>query len=75
MTKHNGANERVKRDYYRYLKEAKGRDDATIDAVAKSLSRFEELDRAKEFVASTVNRRSPSSGGWRTRLTSGRESG
>lgn len=49
MTKHNGANERVKRDYYRYLKEAKGRDDATIDAVAKSLSRFEDSTGRKEF--------------------------
>ncbi len=49
MTKHNAANERVKRDYYRYLKEAKGRDEATIDAVAKSLARFEESTKRKEF--------------------------
>lgn len=49
MTKHNAANERVKRDYYRYLKEAKGRDEATIDAVAKSLARFEESTKRKDF--------------------------
>lgn len=49
MTKHNAANERVKREYYRYLKEAKGRDEATIDAVAKSLARFEESTGRKEF--------------------------
>lgn len=49
MTKHNAANERVKRDYYRYLKEAKGRDEATIDAVAKSLARFEDSTGRKEF--------------------------
>lgn len=49
MTKHNAANERVKRDYYRYLKEAKGRDEATIDAAAKSLARFEESTGRKEF--------------------------
>lgn len=49
MTRHNAANERVKRDYYRYLKEAKGRDEATIDAVAKSLARFEELTKRKDF--------------------------
>jgi integrase len=49
MTKHNAANERVKRDYYRYLKEAKGRDEATIDAVAKSLVRFEDSTSRKEF--------------------------
>lgn len=49
MTKHNAANERVKRDYYRYLKEAKGRDEATIDAVAKSLARFEASTKRKDF--------------------------
>jgi site-specific recombinase XerD len=49
MTKHNAANERVKRDYYRYLKEAKGRDEATIDAVAKSLARFEDSTKRKDF--------------------------
>lgn len=49
MTKHNAANERVKRDYYRYLKEARGRDEATIDAVAKSLARFEDSTGRKEF--------------------------
>ena len=49
MSKHNGANERIKREYFRYLKEAKGRDDATIDGVAKSLARFEESTRWKDF--------------------------
>lgn len=49
MTKHNAANERIKRDYFRYLAEAKGRDEATIDAAAKSLARFEESTKAKDF--------------------------
>ena len=49
MTKHNAANERIKRDYFRYLAEAKGRDEATIDGVAKSLARFEESTRKKDF--------------------------
>jgi integrase len=49
VTKHNAANERIKRDYYRYLAEAKGRDEATIDGVAKSLARFEESTRGKDF--------------------------
>ena len=49
MTKHNAANERIKRDYFAYLKEAKGRDEATIDGVAKSLDRFEESTNAREF--------------------------
>lgn len=49
MTKTNPANERIKREYFRYLKEARGRDDATIDGVAKALVRFEECTRAKDF--------------------------
>lgn len=49
MAKHNAANERIKRDYCRYLKEAKGRDEATIDAVAKSLARFEDSTGRKDF--------------------------
>ena len=49
MTKTNAANERIKRDYFRYLREADGRDEATIDGVAKSLARFEETTRAKDF--------------------------
>lgn len=49
MAKTNAANERIKRDHFRYLKEALGRDEATIDGVAKSLSRFEEATGAREF--------------------------
>ena len=49
MTKTNPANERTKREYFRYLAEAKGRDEATIDGVAKSLARFEEATRARDF--------------------------
>ena len=49
MTKTNAANERVKRDYLRYLKEARGRDETTLDRVAKSLVRFEEDTGRKDF--------------------------
>jgi integrase len=49
MAKHNAANERIKREYFAYLVEAKGRDDATIDGVAKSLARFEEATKARDF--------------------------
>lgn len=49
MTKHNAKNERIKREYFHYLVEAKGRDEATIDSVAKSLARFEQSTRAKDF--------------------------
>lgn len=49
MTKHNAANERIKRDYFAYLKEAKGRDESTISGVAKSLARFEQSTKARDF--------------------------
>ncbi|WP_231462937.1 site-specific integrase [Sphingomonas sp. URHD0057] len=47
--KHSATNERIKRDYFAYLKEAKGRDEATIDGVAKALARFEESTQARDF--------------------------
>ncbi len=49
MTKHSAANERIKREYFAYLKEAKGRDEVTIDGVAKSLARFEDSTKARDF--------------------------
>jgi integrase len=49
MTKHNAANTRIKREYFAYLKEAQRRDEASIDAVAKALARFEEANGHKDF--------------------------
>jgi len=49
MTKATAANERIKREYFRYLKEAHGRDEATIDGIAKSLARFEEATGDRDF--------------------------
>lgn len=49
MTKHNGANERIKREYFDYLAQAKGRDETTIDGVAMSLARFELSTGHKDF--------------------------
>lgn len=49
MTKYNPANERIKRQYFDYLREAKRLSVQTVDAVAKSLSRFEEFTRYREF--------------------------
>ena len=49
MAKINASNERIKREYFRYLREARGRNEATIDGVAKALSRFEESTRARDF--------------------------
>lgn len=49
MAKSNAANERIKREYFAWLREAKGRDAATIDRVAASLARFEASTRYKDF--------------------------
>ena len=49
MIKHSGPNERVKRRYLLWLKDAKGRDEASLDAVAKAIDRFEEYSKHKDF--------------------------
>jgi site-specific recombinase XerD len=49
MTKRNAANERVKRRYLQFLKDVKGRDEASIDAVAKAIDRFEEHSKHRDF--------------------------
>ncbi|CAN5475081.1 hypothetical protein BH11PSE7_BH11PSE7_00120 [soil metagenome] len=49
MTKHNPANERIKRQYFTYLKEAKRYSEATVDAVAKALARFEVDTKYRDF--------------------------
>src|ERR1017187_4019280 len=49
MMKHNPENERIKREYFVYLKEAKRHSEPTVDAAAKGLSRFEEYNRYRDF--------------------------
>lgn len=49
MTKCNPKNERLKKDYFRYLSEAKGKSAATLDGIRKSLHRYEEYHRLKNF--------------------------
>jgi integrase len=51
MTKHNPENERIKRQYFLYLKEAKRYSEASVDAAAKALSRFENYTRHRDFKA------------------------
>src|ERR1035437_3443525 len=51
MTAHNPSNERIKRQYLAYLKEAKRHSEATVDAVAKALSRFEADTKFRDFKA------------------------
>jgi integrase len=51
MIKHNANNERIKRQYFIFLKEAKRQNEASVDAVAKSVSRFESCTKYKDFKA------------------------
>ena len=49
MTKHNPKNERIKRQYFSYLREAKRQSEASVDAVAAALARFEAYNRHKDL--------------------------
>jgi len=49
MTKTNAQNERIKRAYCDYLREAMGRDEATIDRAMASIARFEFCTKARDF--------------------------
>ncbi len=51
MKKHNPANERIKRKYFAFLKEAKRHSEPTVDAAAKVLNRFEVYTRYRDFKA------------------------
>lgn len=49
MAKNNAANERIKRLYFEYLREAQRRNTASVDQTAAALSRFEEATDHKDF--------------------------
>lgn len=49
MAMHNANNERIKRRYYAFLKQAKGQSEDSVDAVAKALARFEAATRYRDF--------------------------
>jgi len=49
MRKHSPDNERIKRQYFAYLKEAKRHSDPTVDAAAKALHRFDEYNKYRDF--------------------------
>ena len=51
MKKHHPDNERVKRKYFIFLKEAKRQNEASVDAVAKAVSRFECYTKWRDFKA------------------------
>ncbi|CEG08336.1 site-specific tyrosine recombinase XerC [Afipia felis] len=49
MRKHNAVNERIKREYFTYLKEAKRQSEASVDAAAAAIARFEAYTRHRDF--------------------------
>lgn len=51
MIKHNAENERIKRKYFIFLKEAKRQNESSVDAVAKAVSRFEAYTQYRDFKA------------------------
>ena len=51
MKKHNESNERLKREYFAYLKEARSHSEQTIDAVAMAIARFETHTKFRDFKA------------------------
>ena len=51
MKNYHATNERTKRRYFTYLKEAMRYSDDSIDAAAKALARFEEYTRYRDFKA------------------------
>jgi integrase len=54
MLKYNPKNERVKKEYFRFLKEADRKSESTIDSVRKAISRFEAYTGLRDFT--TFNR-------------------
>lgn len=49
MAKLNPQNERLKRDYLRFLRDARGKSEATLDGVRKALARFEDYTGGRDF--------------------------
>lgn len=49
MRKHNPDNERIKRQYFVFLKEAKRQSEDSVDAVAKAIARFEADTQHRDF--------------------------
>ncbi len=49
ITKRHPENEKAKRNYLQFLRDVKGRDDSSIDQVAKALERFDDYNRRRDF--------------------------
>lgn len=51
MANYNASNERIKRQYFGFFRDAQGQSVASVDAVAAALHRFEEHTRYRDFKA------------------------
>ena len=51
MTKHNEDNERIKRKYFIFLKDAKRLSEQSVDGVASAINRFETYTKYRDFKA------------------------
>src|SRR5579871_6719991 len=49
MEKYQPKNERIKRDYFEFLKEARGHSEQSIDTIAAALDRFERFTKFADF--------------------------
>lgn len=49
MSKNNPDNERLKRQYLIWMRQAHGRSETTVDAAAQALARFEQYTRHRAF--------------------------
>ena len=49
MTKYNPNNERIKREYFEFQKEANRKTDSTIDNIRKAIDRYELLTNYENF--------------------------
>lgn len=65
MRKHNSGNERIKRRYFTYLKEARRQEESTVDAAAKALSRWEDYAKHRDFRAFHIEQAVASKDTWR----------
>ena len=59
MATHNPNNERIKRQYFVFLKEAKRQSEDSVDAVAKALARFEADTRYRDYKVGPAKSRQP----------------
>jgi integrase/recombinase XerD len=60
MKTHDAQNERIKRRYFTFLKEAKRFSESSLDGVAKAIHRFESYTKFRDFGSFIFNRQLPS---------------